>query len=68
MDGDDDDLKSLDYSKSKAAAAAHGGGQLVILDQKEKEKAQLPDVDPRAIQVKSIDKIGKWQNVLIGRH
>jgi len=54
-DGDDDDLESLDYSKSKAAAA-HGGG-LIVLDQKEREMAQLPDVDPSAIQVKSIDKI-----------
>ena len=57
-DGDGDDLESLNYSKSKAAAA-HGGGQLIVLDQKEREKAQLPDVDPSVVQVKSIEKIGK---------
>jgi len=30
----------------------------IVLDQKERERAQLPNVNPKAIQVKSIDKIG----------
>jgi len=38
----------------------------IVLDQKERERAQLPNVNPKAIQVKSIDKIG--ESMTLGFH